>query len=82
MILKRVIICAICVVLAVAMIAFALFSLFDNLPKEGKWKGVITQYKQAYQGQLALIILFLIVGHIMLLIGVPFLCMTIREEFY
>ena len=79
--MKRVIFCALCVLLSIAMIAFALFSLFDNLPKEGRWKGVITQYKQAYPGQLALIIIFLILGHVLLLIGVPVLCMTIREEF-
>ena len=79
--MKRVLLSSICVLLAIAMIAFALFSLFDNLPKEGKWKGVITQYKQAYPGQLALIIIFLIVGHMMLLVGVPILAMTIREEY-
>ena len=79
--MKRVLICAICVLLSIAMIVFALWSLFDNLPKSGKWKGVITQYKQAYPGQLALIILFLIVGHFSLLIDVPFLVMSIREEY-
>ena len=80
--MKRVIIWAVCVVLCIAMIAFALYSLFDNLPKEGKWKGVITQYRQAYPGQLILIIIFLIVGHVGLLISVPILVMTIREEYY
>ena len=79
--MKRLIIWIVIVVLAVAMIAFALYSLFDNLPKEGRWKGVITQYKQAYEGQLVLIIFFLIIGHALLLVGVPFLAMAIREEF-
>lgn len=80
--MTRLIIWIVCVVLAVAMIAFALYSLFDNLPKEGKWKGVITQYKEAYNGQLILIIFFLIVGHVLLLIAVPLLVMTIRELFF
>ena len=80
--MKRVLICSICVVLCIAMIVFALYSLFDNLPKEGKWEGVITQYRQAYPGQLFLILTFLIVGHVGLLIGVPILVMVIREEYF
>lgn len=80
--MKRVLICAACVFLSVAMIAFALISLFDALPKEGKWKGVITQYKAAYPAQPILIILSYLLGHASLLIDVPILCMTIREEYY
>ena len=80
--MKRVLICSFCVLLSVAMIVFAVASLLDALPKEGKWKGVITQYKPAYPLQPYLISLFYIIGQISILIDVPVLCMTIREEYY
>ena len=58
------------VLIAVILFAIVITSVAANLPQDGQWKGVITQYHPPFYGHGLLMILIGIVAAILFLIGI------------
>ena len=58
------------IVIAVILFAIVITSVAANLPQDGQWKGVITQYHPPFYGHGLLMILIGIVAAVLFLIGI------------
>ena len=58
------------VALAAVLLAIVIISVGANLPQEGQWQGVITQYKPPFYAHGLLMILLGIVAAISFLVGI------------
>ncbi|MBQ5960204.1 MAG: hypothetical protein IJL53_06010 [Firmicutes bacterium] len=69
------------ILLGVGAFAFDVISVKNALPTEGKWKGVIFQFHPAYPQQGLVIILVGIVGAFLLIAGIIYLVVILKQDY-
>ncbi|MDO4834840.1 MAG: hypothetical protein Q4B07_00080 [Clostridia bacterium] len=79
---SRLIIGIVLILIAAIALVFIVRSVHDSLPKEGKWKGNIHQFKPTYNGEGLVIILVGIAGAMSFLGGIYLTIVALREDIW
>ena len=66
------------IAISVILMGIVIVSVGANLPQEGQWKGVITQYKPPFYGHGLLMVLLGIASAISFLVGIILLVLDKR----
>ena len=79
---SRLIIGIVLILIAAIALVFIVRSVHDSLPKKGKWKGNIHQFKPTYPGEGLVIILVGIAGAMSFLGGIYLTIVALREDIW